>query len=68
MIFTRPHWDTPAADMTAEEIDSAIKLVGEEYDALVNDPEFEGRGGSPFERFGERLDELETAKKRKETV
>ena len=44
------------------------RLVGEEYDALVNDPEFEGRGGSPFERFGERLDELETAKKRKETV
>lgn len=68
VTFTRPHWDMPAADMTVEEIDSAIKLVGEEYDALVNDPEFEGRGGSPLERFSERLDELETAKKRKETV
>ncbi|QHJ75281.1 hypothetical protein DELTA_88 [Brevundimonas phage vB_BsubS-Delta] len=68
VTFTRPHWDTPAADMTVEEIDSAIKLVGDEYDALVNDPEFEGRGGSPLERFSERLDELETAKKRKETV
>lgn len=68
IIYDKPHWDKPAKDMSAEEIDSAIKAVGNEYDAMVNDPEFEGRGGSPFERFSERLDELETAKKRKETI
>jgi ribA/ribD-fused uncharacterized protein len=68
ITYDDPNWQKPAKDMTVEEIDAAIKAVGDEYDAMVNDPEFEGRGGSPFERFSERLDELETAKKRKETT
>jgi hypothetical protein len=35
------------------------------WDEMVNDPEFKGRGGSPFETMDERLQEIENELEKK---
>lgn len=54
----------PARLMTDDELSAELERVGKQWDELRSDPELAG-GGSPGEWMVERMDEIETEKRRR---
>lgn len=57
---------TDAKTMTREQLIAALDLMGDQWDAFRSDID-EGHGGSPGEWMVERMDELETELRRRQT-
>ena len=51
--------------MTDDQIAAEMKRLGDEFDDMHSDPDFEGHGGSPGEWMIERIDELKTERRRR---
>lgn len=54
----------PIAEMSDEELRAELDRAGEEFDALFDEMD-DGHAGSPGEWLYERIDEIETAMKRR---
>lgn len=57
-----------AREMTDIQLREALADVAAKWDAMHSDPEFEGHSGSPGEWMFERMNEIETEIRRRETV
>lgn len=54
----------PAAEMTDKEIETELEKLGDQWSDLRSDPDA-GHAGSPGEWMYERMDELETERKKR---
>lgn len=57
--------EKPARSMTDDELTAELARVEKLWTDMRTDPEFEGHGGSPGEWMVERMDEIETEKRRR---